>query len=192
MKTHHFRLLAPALALVLAACLPAVAAGPVRVTDPSAPHQLPADGPVSVSWTDPAQFSDIRQSRNRWAAERGDWVQQLARYFRKSAQKRLAPGQTLQVTITDIKRAGDYEPWHGTQLDDVRFLRDIYPPRITFDYVLEDADGRVLAQGSEKLADLAYLLGSRPLDTDPLRYEKQMIDRWTGTKLPTDQRLGAR
>lgn len=186
------RLASLTLTLALLAATPAWAAGPATVTDPSAPRALPADGPVSVSWTDPAQFSDIRQSRNRWAAARGDWVEQLAQYFRKSAQKQLQPGQTLQLTLTDIKRAGDYEPWHGPNMDEVRFMRDIYPPRMAFTYELKGADGQVLAQGTEKLNDLSYLMNSRPMDTDPLRYEKRMIDDWTRGDLRRGQLLGER
>ncbi|MFN4162806.1 MAG: DUF3016 domain-containing protein, partial [Stenotrophomonas sp.] len=95
-------------------------AAPRSVTDPQAPRALSGDGPVKVSWTDPAQFTEIRQSSNRFEAERGDWVQQLAHYAQKTASKQLQPGQTLEVTITDIKRAGDYEPWHGPRGTDIR------------------------------------------------------------------------
>ncbi len=79
------------------------------MTDTDAPRALQADGPVSVKWEDPAKFTEIRQSSNRFEAERVDWVQQLARYLQTTAAKPLQPGQTLDVTLVDIKRAGDYE-----------------------------------------------------------------------------------
>jgi hypothetical protein len=82
-------------------------AAPRTVTDPQAPRALKAEGPVQVMWTDPAQFTEIRLSNNRFEAERGDWVQQLAKYVQTTASKALQPGQTLEVTFTDIKRAGD-------------------------------------------------------------------------------------
>jgi hypothetical protein len=154
-------------------------AAPRSVTDPQAPRALSGDGPVKVSWTDPAQFTEIRQSSNRFEAERGDWVQQLAQYAQKTASKQLQPGQTLEVTITDIKRAGDYEPWHGPRGTDIRILRDIYPPRITLSYTLRDARGQVLAEAERKLSDSSYLhnIGLQR-DTDPLRYEKRLLDDW--------------
>jgi hypothetical protein len=132
-------------------------AGPVaaksrNVTDPDAPRSLPAEGPVSVDWTDPAQFSDIRYSGNRWEAKRGNWVEQLAQYLQKSAAKKLPPGEQLQVTITDIKRAGQYEPWRGPNLQDTRFVRDIYPPRISLTFKRTDAQGNVIDQGERKLS----------------------------------------
>src|SRR3546814_3575311 len=37
----------------------------------------------------------------------------------------LPDGQRLEVTITDIARAGNYEPWHGINADSIRFMRDV-------------------------------------------------------------------
>lgn len=170
-----------ALSVLLAALLVAggTPANAADVTDPDAPRSLPAEGPVSVQWTDPVQFSEIRQSSNRWGARRGDWVRKLAEHLRKRAAERLSAGETLAVTITDIERAGEYEPWRGLQSDDIRYMRDIYPPRIKLDFTLTGADGSAVAQGSRELTDIGYLHGApRATDTDPLRYEKQLIDDW--------------
>jgi hypothetical protein len=186
MKCVHF-----ALAAVLAiATLPALAAS-TRVTDPNLPRELPVQGPVSVSWTDPALFSDIRNSPNKWESERGTWVHDLAEYLRKQTAKDLQPGQTLEVRITDIRRAGQYEPWHGPSTDHIRIMKDVYPPRMTFDFTLRDADGRVLEQGQRKLTDLGYLTGARPLDHDSLRFEKRMIDQWSHREFDDDRKLSA-
>ena len=80
---------APALLLTafiaLAAALPGQAR-PKNVTDPDIPRSLPTDGgAVSVQWTDPAQFSEIKFSGNRWESEQGTWVVDLARYLRDEA-----------------------------------------------------------------------------------------------------------
>lgn len=171
------------LAALLAVGLPAQASS---VTDPDAPRSLPAEGPVSVQWTDPAQFTEIRQSRNRWEAQRGNWVRELAEHLRKQAAARLPAGERLEVTITDIKRAGDFEPWQGMRTDHVRYMRDLYPPRIALDFTLTGADGSVLAQGSRELTDMAYLHGRpRARDNDPLRYDKQLLDDWLRRELGT-------
>nr|KAJ9617923.1 hypothetical protein H2204_013303 [Knufia peltigerae] len=173
-------------ALLLAGMLAvgSVAAAPRTVTAPDAPRALQADGPVSVKWDDPAKFTEIRQSTNRFEAERGDWVQQLARYVQTSAAKPLQAGQTLDVTLVDIKRAGDYEPWHGPRGSDIRIMRDIYPPRITLQYTLKDASGRIIDEGDARLSDSGYLhnIGLKS-DTDPLRYEKRLIDDWVKRQL---------
>lgn len=173
------------------ACLLAVGAAeakPRTVTDPEAPRALSVEGPVQVQWTDPTQFTELRYSRNRWDAERGNWVETLAEYLRTQASKQLPPGQKLDVTITDIKRAGDYEPWHGPRLDDVRVMRDIYPPRITLQFTLTDANGQVIDQGERKLSDSGYLLNSSlPNNTDPLRYEKRLLNEWVRRELQSDR-----
>jgi len=172
------------IALIVALSAAALAAGDVgarsrTVTDPDAPRALPEQGPVSVRWEDPANFAEIRYSRNRYDARRGNWVEQLAAHLRKRAQKELPAGERLDVDITDVKRAGDYEPWHGPQFDDTRFVRDIYPPRIVLNFKRTDADGRVVEEGQRTLRDLSFLMGPRPLsDSDPLRYEKRLIDDW--------------
>lgn len=176
--------------LVLACLLAAGGADakPRTVSDPQAPRALPAEGPVQVQWTDPAQFTELRYSRNRWDAQRGDWVEDLAEHLRKQASKQLPEGQKLEVTITDIKRAGDYEPWHGPRLDDVRIMRDIYPPRISLQFTLTDANGQVIDQGERKLSDTGYLLNSSlPSNTDPLRYEKRLLNDWVRRELQSDR-----
>lgn len=166
--------------LFLGALLAApVAAGASDVTDPKAPRSLPAEGPIAVDWTDPAQFSDLRYSGNRWEARQGDWVVQLAKHLRKRAARDLPQGERLDVTITDIKRAGSYEPWRGARFNSTRIVRDIYPPRITLEFTRTGADGRVIAQGERNLADMAFLMSSSPVgSSDPLRYEKRLIDDW--------------
>jgi hypothetical protein len=149
------------------------------VTDPKAPRSLPAEGRVDVSWTDPAQFSELRYSGNRWEAKQGDWVVQLAGHLRKRAERSLPPGERLSVTINDIRRAGQYEPWRGSSTGTIRFVRDVYPPRIELQFKLSDADGNVITQGQRKLIDLAFLMHTPTTDgSDPLRYEKRLIDDW--------------
>ena len=144
-----------------------------------APRALPAAGPVSVDWTDPAKFSEIAASGNRSEAARGDWLNQLAVYMRESAQKALPDGQQLQLTIVDVQRAGRNEPWQGPEHQNIRMVRDIYPPRLTLRFRQLDASGQLIAEGERKLVDSAFLMGSAPLrDSDPLRYEKRMVDDW--------------
>lgn len=186
------RSLSTALLLAGALAVGSVAAAPRTVTAADAPRALQADGPVSVHWGDPAAFTEIRQSSNRFEAERGDWVQQLARHVQSTAAKALQAGQTLDVTLVDIKRAGDYEPWHGPRGSDIRIMRDIYPPRITLQYTLKDASGRIVDEGEAKLSDSGYLhnIGLRS-DSDPLRYEKRLIDDWVKRQL-TAQATAAR
>lgn len=184
-------LLAGALSCLMLLVVGSASAGPRTVTAPDAPRALSGQSPVQVSWTDPAQFTEIRTSSNRFEAQSGNWVYQLADALRKSAVKRLPAGQTLEVQFTDIKRAGDFEPQHGPRANDIRIMRDVYPPRITLNFTLRDANGGVLQEGTDvKLIGLNYLQNGVGLrgNSDPLRYEEQLLDDWLRKLLPPTRR----
>ncbi len=174
------------LALGLAAC--ASTQGPGFLAA-DAPRSLPASGPVSVAWADPAGFAELRHSPNRYDSARSNWLPELAEHLRKRAEARLGPGERLDLTIIDVDRAGEYEPWIGVNYQDTRIVRDIYPPRMTVQFRHIGADGRVLAEGERKLSDPGFLTGITPIDTsDPLRFEKRMIDEWLRRELVTATR----
>lgn len=154
-----------------------------NVTDPDAPRSLPESGAVTVDWTDPAEFTDIKHSGNRWEASRGNWVQQLARHLQQSANRELPEGQRLQVTITNIERAGHYEPRFGAG-QDIRVLRDIYPPSISLNFRRYDSNGNLVAEGERRLRDMNYLRRSpTSMRNDSLHYEKRLIDDWARREL---------
>ena len=187
--THRsVRLLVPLLCLLVFSA--SASARTRNVTDADAPRALAEQGPVSVRWEDPATFSELRYSHNIAESRRGTWVEQLASYLRKRAQPRLRSGERLDVTITDIERAGDYEPWLGVQFHDTRVIREIYPPRIALTYTYTDADGAVIATGERKLSDSGFLMNSSTagFSSDPLRYEKSLIDRWLAREVPPRER----
>ena len=166
-----------ALGLTLAMAGSAVAGNTLLSKD--SPRALPDNGPVSVAWADPATFTELKASGNRFESAQGDWLIQLAKYMRKQADKQAAPGNKLELTIGDIQRAGRYEPWHGLDRQNIRMIRDIYPPRMTVKYRETDASGAVVAEGERKLTDMAFMVNSGMInDSDPLRYEKRMIDSW--------------
>lgn len=180
-------------ALALALMIPVATDARVRnVTDPNAPRALEADGPVQVAWTDPAQFTEIRYSGNRWEARRGDWVRQLAEHLQTRAGEQLPEGERLDVTITDIRRAGDYEPGRGVDMDRIRIMRDIHWPRITLEFTRRDAAGNVIDQGERRLSDPSYLTGNPVARRhDPLRFEKALLDRWLRQELSTTHGVAA-
>ena len=185
----------PLSAAVLLACLIAgTADARVRnVTDANAPRSLATEGPVQVDWTAPAQFSDIRFSGNRWEAQRGNWVKQLAQHLQNRATAHLPAGETLQVTFTDIKRAGQFEPWRGHNLQDTRIVREIYPPHIELSFKRLDAQGNVIDQGERRLRDTGFMMGSSSvMNSDPLRFEKRMLDDWLRRELRADAALSSR
>jgi hypothetical protein len=154
----------------------------------SAPRE-PADSRVQVDWTAPEAFADVRENPGSSVGRQRpeDWLPLLARHLRNRAGGMLPPGEHLAVTFTDIKRAGSYEPWRGPQWNDVRVVKDIYPPRIDLRFSLTDASGKVLAEGERKLTDPGYLTRGTIDNDDPLRYEKRMLDEWLRREFPASR-----
>lgn len=175
---HRFRIL-PLLAALAVGATACASTGPTGMLAPDAPRALAAQGPVSVAWADPSGFTELRFSGNRWEAARGGWLQDLAEHMRKRGEQVLPAGERLELTILDITRAGQYEPWRGPQMNDARIVRDIYPPRMTVQFRHLDAAGNLLAEGERRLTDPAFLTNASPINgNDTLRFEKRMVDSW--------------
>lgn len=133
---------------------------------------------VNVRYKDPQHFTEAKRSFGMHLIDADDYLKPLKDYIVQRASRILAPGQRLDIEVTDVKRAGEYEPWHGPRFDDVRVIKDIYPPRIDLDFTLYGADGKVLREGQRKLRDAAFLSRNSATDQDTLRYEKSLIDSW--------------
>ncbi|MFZ2237011.1 MAG: DUF3016 domain-containing protein [Dokdonella sp.] len=164
------------LSMALLACAPMA---PRRIDTPAL-----SNNNVTVHMVNPDQFSEMRQNRNYGDTRDGSWLVELQKYVVDRAGRRLASGQQLDVNITDIKRAGDFEPWRGPNFNDIRVVKEIYPPRIDVNYVLKDGNDSVIREGNDKLTDLAFLRRIVRNSTDPLRFEKRLIDDWLGKVLP--------
>ena len=136
------------------------------------------DARITIDWSDPAQFSDVRDNPGLQRIKPEEWLAQLARYLKIRADAVLPAGQSLNVTITDIQRAGRFEPWRGPRWDDIRIIKDIYPPRIDLRYTLTASDGTRLREGERTLRDLAFLSRGTLSRDDPLRYEKRLLEEW--------------
>lgn len=160
----------------------------VFAAEPTMAAEANAAANVTVAWAPTDTLSEVKQNQTRrgWLRPE-DWKKELAAELNKRAQSKLSPGQSLEVTIDDIKLAGDYEPWHGPDAQDIRFMKDIYPPRIDLHYKLVDADGRTIRERESKLRDLSYLQRVVPTDTDPLRYDKRLIDDWIRREFRDDK-----
>lgn len=140
--------------------------------------QTPASTRVHVEWPDVATLSEIREAHGRGGHRSEALLADLRTYIVRAADRTLAPGDRLELTITDIKLAGAYEPGRGPQYDDVRVVKDIYPPRIDLRFTLTGPDGEVLASGERKLRDPAFLSRTLANGSDPLRHEKRLLDDW--------------
>jgi hypothetical protein len=171
--------------IVLAVFVTASAVAPAMAAPAAAPQAADSDAPaadarVSVTYANPENFSEVREFGQQDRLNDSNYLKPLKAHLIKRAEKMLPAGDRLEVTITDIKLAGGYEPWRGPNLMHVRFMKDIYPPRIDLTFKLIGSNGTVLREGSRKLRNMGYLQSglARPGDTDPLRYDKGLLDSW--------------
>lgn len=132
---------------------------------------------VHVHYNDPQQFTEARHSFGVHRLRADDYLKPLKASIAERASRILASGQRMDIEVTNVDLAGEYEPWRGPQLNNVRIVKDIYPARIDLNFMLYGADGEVLRQGSRKLRSPAFLR-TRPGDQSSLRYEKALIDLW--------------
>ena len=122
------------------------------------------------SFTDAALRGNLGVDPNAFA------LREIGSIMRRLGDRHIAPGQVLTIRVLDVDLAGELEPVRSAS--GLRVMRDGTWPRIRVRYTLA-GNGRTLKQGEETIAGLDYLrtAGGR-LSTDPLRFEKAMLQDW--------------
>ena len=117
----------------------------------------PPDSRVAVTFVQPERFTDVKDSLLGSPRGTADLLAEIDRYLRTAGERYVPAGLTLNLQITNIDLAGDFEAWRGPQFDRVRIMRDIYPPRFALEFRLTDASGAVVKEGQRVLLDQLYL-----------------------------------
>lgn len=133
---------------------------------------------VSVTFVSPEKFSDVRDRQFASKPDKNPHLAAIRRYTEERATRYLPAGQSLSIRFTDIDLAGDHIPQTNPNLTDVRIVTSLYPPRMSFEYEIKDADGAVLKSDRVDLKDLAFDSSQTGFASDPLRFEKRMLDKW--------------
>jgi hypothetical protein len=136
---------------------------------------------ISVVFVEPDKFTDVGYSEG----ERGSRaiLLQLQRFIVETAARYLPESLRLEIRITDIDLAGDFETFRGPQFDHVRVNKSIYPPRIALDFSASDAAEKIVKEGRRNLIDLDYQLRVDYPREDYLRYEKELSRDWLRAEL---------
>ena len=170
MKSRRITLLA-AIAPLLLIGLQAAPAAASKTRTPTASR-------AEVTFVNPEKFTDAADG------ERGsDWgrdgnLEALKEHIERRASVYIPEGQKLKVKITDVDLAGEIEPWRSPNFRDVRIVKDIYFPRIELTFQLVDATGAVIKEGTRRLSDMAFLTTIHLDRSDPLVYDKGLLDDW--------------
>jgi len=170
MKTRHILPLVAGLAL---------AAG--FVSSATAEPKSPALDNVTVTFTDPDNFTDVRE--NRTMNNSPYFLEELKKTLQETAAQQLAAGQKLAITVTDVDLAGDNS---FNSPDHIRIMKEIYAPRVHLKFQLLDAAGKVVKEGERKLIDQFYLRQVKMIGSqDPLYYDKELLKRWVRDEFRT-------
>lgn len=133
---------------------------------------------VKVNWQEPDKYSDIRPGNETRDGFQQRVFKEFERMFAEHAKK-LPDGYLLHVTVTDLDLAGEVRPMFARTLTDIRVIKELYWPRMSFSYTLKDAQGKEVAGGTENIKDMNFLMraGAAPGYTS-FEYEERMLRDW--------------
>ncbi|NQD36039.1 DUF3016 domain-containing protein [Permianibacter sp. IMCC34836] len=166
--------------VITAGLLSAFAAAAVAETDSSA-------GPVKVVFQAPEKFTDVKERQFKTAPEKNANLSELKKWLEKRATRQLPAGQRLEIAINDIDLAGAFEPWNAPAMQDIRIVKDMYPPRMKLHFQLFGADGSVLKEGNRDLRNLGFMMESGNIGRDALEHDKGLLEDWLKKEFPTEQ-----
>jgi hypothetical protein len=128
---------------------------------------------VQVNFVNPEKFTDIKDNNG---FRQTDVLKDIESYLVEQMGKRL-PGRDVRIDVTDVDLAGEVEPF-GRRMQWLRVMRNVTLPAMTFHFEVSEG-GKIVRQGDAKLRDMNYQDGfSGFSSSDPLRYEKRMLDQW--------------
>jgi hypothetical protein len=145
----------------------------------------PSDSRIAVTFVQPERFTDARDGVLGSPKGTAALLTEIDRYLRTAGERYVPAGHRLDVRITNIDLAGDFEPWHGPRFDRVRFMRDIYPPRFALEFRLTDAGGAVVKEGQRVLVDQLYLSAAALNNGEPLYCDKLLLNDWLRREFDT-------
>ncbi|HEX2229334.1 MAG TPA: DUF3016 domain-containing protein, partial [Candidatus Binatia bacterium] len=136
---------------------------------------------VSVSFVEPEKFTDAR--RAEMAPTAAGVLRELEKFLIEAGASYLPETMKLNIRVTDVDLAGDFELFRGPQADQVRITKGLYPPRIMLEFEIIDGAAAVVRSGKRDLTDINYQLRSVYPREDYLRYEKGILRDWLRAEL---------
>lgn len=139
-------------------------------------------GESKVSWQEPDKFSDIRPGNENKAAFQQRLMSDFDAIFADLAKK-LPDGYQLEIDVSDLDLAGDVNAGHSMASRDIRIVKDIYSPSMSFSYRLKNTKSELISSGQEQLRDMGFMSKTRPtLSNSAFPYEERMLRDWFDKK----------
>lgn len=128
---------------------------------------------VTVQYVNPGNFRDFSVQGRGFQYSSSVFTQEVTRTLTPVMGNRF-PGDSLTLRFTDIDLAGRRS---SSGASSVRVVRNRTPARLSFDYVLRDKSGRIVANASERLVDNGQRTGTASR-SGTLSTENRMLQRW--------------
>lgn len=148
-----------------------------KVTDGAVDNPITEAGAVKVEWQEPSGFRDIKSSNGIQSRFEARLFETLTKQLDKDAKGILKDNQKLELTVSDVDLAGDMQPTFGATVSELRIVKDLYPPRMTFSYRVLEGD-KVIMVGDEKLIDMNFLHRVGISKDNMGEYESKMLADW--------------
>ncbi|MEW6998910.1 DUF3016 domain-containing protein [Colwelliaceae bacterium BS250] len=140
------KLLTLALTLILTMLLASCSSTIVKPETVSA-----TEGLATVTLINPRDFSDIKAGN---LDIQSDFEQNVAKTLAEALADHFnETGVTIDITFTNIDLAGETR----YNMQEIRVLKDLYIPRMSFEYVIKDLAGNVILADTVEIKDMGYL-----------------------------------
>ena len=136
---------------------------------------------ISIAFIEPEKFTDARRAELEPTST--GIVGELQKFIITTGARYIPENMKLNIRITDIDLAGDFELFRGPQADQVRIVKGLYPPHIVLEFEIIDSAATVVKSGKRDLTDINYQLRSVYPREDYLRYEKDILRDWLRAEL---------
>ena len=138
-------------------------------------------GTINVEFQEVDKYTDFSVSGLSEEKTLGIFESELEGELKRFSERYIVGDYTLLIVFKDIDMAGDIQPWRNRHSADIRYIERVYPPRMELAYTLTDADGKVVAEGEETIADIAFdfnILAPIRSQSMSFFYEINMLEDW--------------
>ena len=132
---------------------------------------------VTITWSNTDKYRDVRSTTGGPIHELKQFKPAIEREVQKYVKRQFPEGTQLTMDIVDVVLAGRVD---FARAQEIRVIKSIYPPAMTFSFTLSDAEGNVLAEDDKKrISDVGFLFGHQnPVHRDRYEYETEMVRDW--------------
>lgn len=135
-------------------------------------------GEAKVTWQSPEKFTDIRAGNESRDGFQARVMKDFDQFFADLAKK-LPDNYQWDITVTDLDLAGDVRGLRRRPGQDIRIIKEIDWPRMSFSYTLKNPANQVVVSGKEELKDMNFMSTSgMRTGNSSFYYEEKMLHDW--------------